>query len=120
VGELAPHPLMHAFGGLCQANPGQREIITRYFPMLEAVGLHSSRYVEEELWLDAVDVGRLIEEFRKAAPHLQTGGGSLPGWTVRQPMMLGVALNGEKTSTGGWIRSKRSSGRRPLPVVQFA
>jgi hypothetical protein len=56
---------MHAFDGLCQANPGQHEIITRHFPMLEAVGLHSNRYVDENLWLDAAEVGRLIEEFRR-------------------------------------------------------
>ena len=65
IGELAPHPLMHAFSGLCQANLGKRESIRRQFPMLEAVGLHSNRYVDEDLWLDAVEVSRLFEEFRR-------------------------------------------------------
>jgi hypothetical protein len=65
VGEIAPHPLMHAFGGLCQANPGMREIIRKYFPMLEAVGLNSNRYVDEDLWLDAAEIGRLIEELQR-------------------------------------------------------
>jgi hypothetical protein len=65
VGEIASHPLMHAFDRLCQANPGKREIIRKHFPMLEAVGLNSNRYVDEDLWLDAVEVGRLLEEFQR-------------------------------------------------------
>jgi hypothetical protein len=65
VGEIAPHPLMYAFGALCQANPGKREVIRKCFPMLEAVGLNSNRYVDEDLWLDAVEVGQLIEEFQR-------------------------------------------------------
>jgi hypothetical protein len=65
VGEIAPHPLMHAFDQLCRANPGKREIIRKHFPMLEAVGLNSDRYVDEDLWLDAAEASRLIEELQK-------------------------------------------------------
>ena len=54
VGKIAPHPLMHAFGALCQANPGKREVIGKCFPTLEAVRLDSPRYVDEDLWLNAL------------------------------------------------------------------
>jgi hypothetical protein len=65
VGEIAPHALMHAFDQLCRANPGKREIVRKHFPMLEAVGLNSDRYLDEDLWLGAVEVSRLIEELHK-------------------------------------------------------
>src|SRR5262245_3062263 len=65
VREIAPHPLMHAFGALCQANPGKREVIRECFPTLAALGLGSPRYVEEGLWLNADELGQLLEEFRR-------------------------------------------------------
>ena len=65
VREIAPHPLMYAFGGLCQANPGKREVIRKYFPALEAVGLRSPRYVDDDLCLAAEEIGQLLEEFQR-------------------------------------------------------
>src|SRR5215468_10954255 len=65
VREIAPHPLMHAFGALCQANPGKREVIGEFFPTLEAIGLGSPRYTGEDLWLSADQLGQLLEEFRR-------------------------------------------------------
>jgi hypothetical protein len=65
VREIAPHPLMHAFGALCQVNAGQREVIQKSFPTLEAVGLGSPRYIDDDLWLNADDLGKLVEEFRR-------------------------------------------------------
>jgi hypothetical protein len=65
VGEIAPHPLIYAFQELCKANPGKREIIREQFPMLESVGFRSDRYVDEDLWLNATEVERLIEEFQR-------------------------------------------------------
>jgi hypothetical protein len=35
IEETAPHPVMHAFGSLCQASPGKREVVRAEFPMLE-------------------------------------------------------------------------------------
>jgi hypothetical protein len=65
VGQIAPNPLMRAFDELCRANPGKHGIVSKHFPMLEAVGTNSSRYVDEDLWLDSAEAGRLIEEFQK-------------------------------------------------------
>jgi len=65
VREIAPHPLMHAFGALCQANPGKREVIRESFPTLEAIALGSPRYSGEDLWLSADELGQLLEEFRR-------------------------------------------------------
>lgn len=65
VGQIAPNPLMHAFDQLCRANPGKRGIISKHFPVLEAVGTNSSRYVNEDLWLDSAEAGRLAEELGK-------------------------------------------------------
>jgi hypothetical protein len=65
VREIAPHPLMHAFGALCQANAGKREVIQKSFPALEAVGLGSPRYTDEDLWLNADELGQLLEEIRR-------------------------------------------------------
>jgi hypothetical protein len=56
---------MCAFGALCQANPGKREVIRKCFPTLEAVGLNSPRYIDEDLWLNAEELGQLLEEFRR-------------------------------------------------------
>ena len=65
IGEIAPHPLMYAFDQLCRANSGKRETIEKHFPLLAAVSLNSNRYLNEDLWLDATEVGRLVEEFRR-------------------------------------------------------
>ena len=65
VREIAPHPLMYAFGALCQANPGRHEAIRNCFPTLEAVGLGSPRYTDEDLWLNADELGPLLEELRR-------------------------------------------------------
>ena len=65
VGEIAPHPVVYAFQELCKANPGKVEIIREQFPMLEAVGLCSDRYVKEDLWLSAAEVEQLIDEFQR-------------------------------------------------------
>jgi hypothetical protein len=65
VREIAPHPLMHAFGAPCQANAGKREVIQKSFPALEAVGLGSPRYTDEDLWLNADELGQLLEEIRR-------------------------------------------------------
>ena len=65
VREIAPHPLMYAFGALCQANPGKREVIRKCFPALEAVGLGSPRYADEDVWLNAEELGQLLAELRR-------------------------------------------------------
>jgi hypothetical protein len=65
VREIAPHPLMHAFGALCLANPGKREVIRVCFPTLEAIRLGSPGYTDEDLWLNAHELGQLLEEFRR-------------------------------------------------------
>jgi hypothetical protein len=65
VAEIAPHPLMHAFDALRQANPGKIYVIREHFPVLESVGLRSPRYVDEELWLNSTEIGQLIEELQK-------------------------------------------------------
>jgi hypothetical protein len=56
---------MYAFQELCKTNPGKSEIIREQFPMLEAVGLRSDRYVDEDLWLNAAEVEQLIDEFQR-------------------------------------------------------
>ena len=65
VREIAPHPLMHAFGALCQANPGKREVIRECFPTLEAIRPDSPGYTDEDLWLNADELGQLLEEFQR-------------------------------------------------------
>jgi hypothetical protein len=65
VREIAPHPLMYAFGALCQANPGKREVIRKCFPALEAVGPGSPRYADDNLWLNVEELGQLLQEFRR-------------------------------------------------------
>jgi hypothetical protein len=65
LGEIAPHPLMHAFDAVCRANPGKREIIHKWFPTLDGIALGSTRYADEELWLNAAELGHLLEELRR-------------------------------------------------------
>src|SRR5262245_5249442 len=65
IAETAPHPLMHAFGSLCQANPGKRELIGNQFPILKAVGIGSGRYVDEHLWLKPHETGLLVQELER-------------------------------------------------------
>src|SRR5215468_4374743 len=65
VGETAPHPLMHAYGSLCQANPGKREIIREQFPMLSAVAFDSNRYSDETLSLNPDETRLLLDEVER-------------------------------------------------------
>src|SRR2546428_154727 len=65
AGEAAPYPLMHASRRVCQANPGQREVVRKEFPTLEKVRVDSPQYVDEDLWLTSQEAGRLLEELRR-------------------------------------------------------
>ena len=65
IGEVAPHPLMHAFGSLCQANPGKRDLVQWQFPMLSAVSIGSQRYADETLELRPDETRRLLDEVER-------------------------------------------------------
>jgi hypothetical protein len=58
VDAVAPHPLIYAARYLGRA-------ARTTFPMLNRVYFKSDAYVDEDLWLDAMETGQLLEELRR-------------------------------------------------------